>query len=270
MRKNLIIISTMMLSSFAFSQIGINTPSPASTLDINAKNATGTSTNVDGLLIPRVSRERAFNMPNNTPTSTMVYITDLSGTQTGKTVNVDTVGFYFYDGTAWIKLNPINTSTNSFIPKVVASASYTGSAILTNDGTPIFIAPTTVNNVNDGNYHYLSNDPDRYKYIVPSTGTYQLSITAGYQLVNNSGNNAFTLYAWRQSPSGTILNSIILNNVINISYSGGVSGLNSLSGSAIVRANAGDRLFFMLQVCNGCTGRYDFSMVEVTYQQLSN
>ena len=59
MKKNAIIIGAMILSSLAFSQVGINTTSP---VEVIAKNATGTTTKVEGLLIPRVSRERAQSM----------------------------------------------------------------------------------------------------------------------------------------------------------------------------------------------------------------
>ena len=43
-------------------QVGIGTTSPDTTLDIEAANPTGTTTNVDGILIPRVTRERAMSM----------------------------------------------------------------------------------------------------------------------------------------------------------------------------------------------------------------
>ncbi|WP_426477894.1 hypothetical protein ACP3T3_22365 [Chryseobacterium sp. CBSDS_008] len=100
----------------AYGQIGINTTSPASTLDINAKNTTGTSTNVDGVLITRVDRQRAQSM-TSVPTSTLIYVNNIAtGTQTGTALNIDTVGYYYYNGTAWVKLhNPTNaTDTNIY------------------------------------------------------------------------------------------------------------------------------------------------------------
>ena len=103
--KRKLLLGSVLFSSLAFAQVGINTPTPAGTLDITAKNATGTAVNVDGLLIPRVDRQRAQSM-TGVPTSTLVYINDVStGDKTGTTLNVDTVGHYFYNGTAWMKLN---------------------------------------------------------------------------------------------------------------------------------------------------------------------
>lgn len=95
-------------------QVGIGTPSPAATLDITAKDATGTTTNVDGILIPRVDRERAQNMIG-VPTSTLVYVNSIAtGAQTGIAVNIDTVGYYYYNGSLWTKLNaPVNIYTSN-------------------------------------------------------------------------------------------------------------------------------------------------------------
>lgn len=112
MKKILILVGTIS-ASFAMAQVGINTATPQTTLDISAKNATGTTTNVDGFLAPRVTRQRAQNM-TGVPTSTMIYINNIStGTQTGTTINVDAVGYYYFNGTIWVKLdNPSNKSSS--------------------------------------------------------------------------------------------------------------------------------------------------------------
>lgn len=95
----------LLLSGFYLTaQVGVGTTIPAATLDIIASNPTGTSTNVDGILIPRVSRERAQLM-TGTPTSTLVYINDVaSGTASGTTINVTNVGFYFFNGAIWERI----------------------------------------------------------------------------------------------------------------------------------------------------------------------
>lgn len=88
-----------------FAQVGINTPTPSATFDVAAKNANGTTTAVDGILIPRVDRQRAQNMTGITP-STLIFVNDITtGTQTGSAINIDNPGFYFFNGTAWVKLN---------------------------------------------------------------------------------------------------------------------------------------------------------------------
>ncbi|PVV55079.1 hypothetical protein DD829_16235 [Chryseobacterium sp. HMWF035] len=88
-------------------QVGVNTALPAATLDVTAKNKTGTTNNVDGFLFPRVDRQRAQSM-TGVKTSTLIYVDSIAtGTQTGTTVNMDKVGFYYFDGTVWSKLNTL-------------------------------------------------------------------------------------------------------------------------------------------------------------------
>ncbi len=100
-----IILTAFLCSVFSLAQVGINTTSPAGTLDITAKNATGGSTNVDGLLIPRVDRQRAQNM-TNVKTSTLIFVDNIStGTRTGTAANIDSAGYYYYNGSVWTKLD---------------------------------------------------------------------------------------------------------------------------------------------------------------------
>lgn len=91
-------------------QVGVNTSSPNASLDITAKNATGNSPNVDGVLIPRVDRERAQSMLG-VPVSTLLYVNSVAtGNQLGSAINIDSIGYYYFDGLAWVKLyNPTNT-----------------------------------------------------------------------------------------------------------------------------------------------------------------
>ncbi|WP_300691179.1 hypothetical protein [Chryseobacterium sp.] len=109
----------ILFSLSVYSQIGINTPSSAATLDIKAKNETGTTSNVDGLLIPRVDRQRAESMLG-VPASTLIYINNATtGFGVGQAANITSTGYYFYDGSAWVKLidpNNLNIyNSNGFL-----------------------------------------------------------------------------------------------------------------------------------------------------------
>lgn len=107
MKTKLLPMAVLFLSTLGYSQVGINTTTPQSTMDIAAKNSTGTSTLIDGLLIPRVSRERAVNMASVQP-STLIYVNSIAtGSPTGQASNIDSVGFYYFDGSTskWTKLN---------------------------------------------------------------------------------------------------------------------------------------------------------------------
>jgi len=105
MKKNAIILSALISSSFAFSQVGINTPNPRATFDITAKTSTGTDRTSEGLLVPRVDRLRAQSM-SSVETSTLIYINSIAtGSQGGNAVNIDKEGYYYFDGALWVKLN---------------------------------------------------------------------------------------------------------------------------------------------------------------------
>lgn len=126
-KKSFLSIIVLLIYNTVYCQIGINTTSPQSTLDINAKNPTGTATQTDGILIPRVDRQRAQNM-STVETSTIIYVNDYTtGSQTAKARNIDASGFYYYNGSAWEKINktllsyPIGSITQSF-----KSADYAG------------------------------------------------------------------------------------------------------------------------------------------------
>ncbi|MBL1219952.1 hypothetical protein JET18_03830 [Chryseobacterium sp. L7] len=125
-------------TSFVAAQTGINNNTPASTLDITAKNPTGTTTNVDGLLIPRLDRERAQNM-TSVPVSTMIYVNSIaSGTLAGTAINIDAVGYYYFNGTAWVKIDP---AVNIYI----ANGTLAGPRTVTTNGNPINFVNGTSN-----------------------------------------------------------------------------------------------------------------------------
>lgn len=105
MKKQFLAIAALAITSAATAQVGINNTTPTATLDITAKTPSGTTSSTnEGLLIPRVTRERVNSI--TTPvTSTMVYVDDVStGNATGASVNIDAVGFYYYNGVAWTKM----------------------------------------------------------------------------------------------------------------------------------------------------------------------
>jgi hypothetical protein len=62
MIKNYFFAAIWLFSGSMFAQIGIITKTPMATLDIAATNSTGTATQPEGLLIPRVDREKAQSM----------------------------------------------------------------------------------------------------------------------------------------------------------------------------------------------------------------
>lgn len=123
-------------------QVGVNTTTPAATLDVTAKNATGSTTNVDGLLLPRVDRQRAQVM-SGVPTSTLIFVNSIAtGTQTGTAVNIDATGYYFFSGGVWVKLmTPAAASVNIYN----ADGTLTGNRIVTQAANTLAFTGTATN-----------------------------------------------------------------------------------------------------------------------------
>jgi hypothetical protein len=125
MKKQLLTISSLILGIITFGQVGLNTYNPTSTLDIRAKFSSGSFTNVDGLLIPRVDRQRAQIMIN-TPISTQIYVNSIAtGSQTGTAVNIDAIGFYYFDGNVWQKFITAATTAQKIYALLAVSTGQT-------------------------------------------------------------------------------------------------------------------------------------------------
>ncbi|WP_300686415.1 hypothetical protein [Chryseobacterium sp.] len=110
--KKILLTATMLVCLSALSKaqqgrVGINTTTPAATLDVVA--TTTDNTRPDALLVPRLTRAEleakntAYADGTATPSAqngALVFVTALGGNGTGKTVNVTATGFYYYDGTS--------------------------------------------------------------------------------------------------------------------------------------------------------------------------
>ncbi|MET3537156.1 hypothetical protein [Chryseobacterium limigenitum] len=112
MRKKIVLLGSILIFGLAYSQVGINTENPKTTLDVSAqRDAAGIITNNNqtiGLQAPRLSRAE---LTSNTATygvdqkGALIYITDISGGDTsGQRINITSIGYYFFDGALWNKI----------------------------------------------------------------------------------------------------------------------------------------------------------------------
>lgn len=118
--KQTILIASLFLSGFAFGQVGVNTSTPKTTFDINAKrDGSGTitdNTQIIGLQAPRLTRAE---LTANTATygtnqnGALIYITDISGGDAASGTqreNITSLGYYYFDAAAasgsgrWVKM----------------------------------------------------------------------------------------------------------------------------------------------------------------------
>lgn len=115
MKKKIIFIGLLAISSLAFSQVGINTPTPKATLDIAAKTSDGSSP--EGLIIPQLTGNQiksADTQYGTAQTGTLIFATSaVSSVEAGsKTEQMDVPGYYYFDGTKWIKIKENSWSTS--------------------------------------------------------------------------------------------------------------------------------------------------------------
>ena len=105
MKKTLSVMIGLVVSTAAYSQVGINTPDPKATLDVAAKTTDGTAP--EGFIAPRLTADALFTASQGT---TPQYGADQDGAivlvtqplidpsnQVGQVVNIDAPGYYYFD-----------------------------------------------------------------------------------------------------------------------------------------------------------------------------
>ncbi|PTT25383.1 hypothetical protein DBR28_18110 [Chryseobacterium sp. HMWF028] len=187
--KKLFLMVAWVSSSAVSSQVGVNTHIPNATFDIKAKNATGSMTNVDGLLIPRVDRERAMNM-SLVKASTLIYVDNIStGTATGQASNVVSTGFYYFDETLskWVRLLTDAKAIVSElkIPSNVLYARSTSTSWKTGSNTKNPLWFETTDHIN--NEYITRVDPG--KFMVNKTGLYTFDVRENFSDIPKRGIN---------------------------------------------------------------------------------
>lgn len=105
--KNITIFACLLLAfqTEARAQAGINTQSPKSTLDITAINQTS---HIAGFIAPRITladlAAKGNTLYGADQKGTIVYITAVAGGgNTGQRVNITSIGYFYFDGTVWLK-----------------------------------------------------------------------------------------------------------------------------------------------------------------------
>ncbi|MCP1302085.1 hypothetical protein NK356_23200 [Chryseobacterium sp. S0630] len=132
-------------------QVGIHNTSPKATLDITAKTTNGTAP--EGLIAPRLTGDQikaADAQYTADQTGTILYATAAVTVSSPKTANMTMPGYYFFDGTVWIKIlleqNIYNTDGTLTGDRTVSQAANnlaftstatTGTSHFTVDGTTL-------------------------------------------------------------------------------------------------------------------------------------
>lgn len=110
MKKQILLFSAVLFSITISAQegrVGINTKTPNATLDVTA--SADDLTRTDGIIAPRLKGAELKAKDSNytsDQTGAIVYVTKALAPSdtTTKTVNVTEIGYYYFDGTVWVRL----------------------------------------------------------------------------------------------------------------------------------------------------------------------
>lgn len=136
-------LTAILISGVYFAQVGINTASPKTTLDVSAtRDTSGVITNntqTFGLQAPRLTRaELTANTATygTNQTGALIYITDVTGGDaTGQRINVTAMGYYYFDGTVWQRLTQATNAVAPAISTLQCTTAYLSPSTYT-PGTP--------------------------------------------------------------------------------------------------------------------------------------
>ncbi|MDR6159757.1 hypothetical protein QF023_003273 [Chryseobacterium sp. SLBN-27] len=136
--KYIITMAVCLISLTFYAQVGINTNTPKSTLDVTAKTTDGSR--AEGLIAPRLTGDQIqagdaqYGVAQK---GNIIYATSVPTSPSSKTASIVAEGYYFFDGTIWQPLGGgaasgdttndawINDTTNNMV-KLVTKADGTG------------------------------------------------------------------------------------------------------------------------------------------------
>ena len=209
MLKKLVMFSFAIIAgTTVFSQVGVNTNTPQTTLDITAIAIDGST--AEGIMAPRLTGDQIKGKDARytaAQTGAMVYATEaVIGAPAGKTVNITTKGYYFFDGVLWQK---IARSSVIFTASLGTGVGSNNNAAIAANGFNTVPLPNVTKNEGGGIWNATNNT-----YRVPASGTYM--IKSSIRLVDGSGSrNIFQavgvlnadvpdgIWQTNPSPSGT-------------------------------------------------------------------
>ena len=159
--------------------IGIGTITPKVTLDIEGDAAS--TTVLDGMIPPRLTGDQLRAKTYSTDqTGAMVYITAADSAPTGQTANVDTVGYFYFNGTVW---NPMSLNVNTTVCEIFDQVG----GQLIDEGIFSDIELATTGIIDTSDYSVTSNS-----ILIKSIGRYEITYRASVfgTLTNNQRTGA--------------------------------------------------------------------------------
>lgn len=216
-KRGILLTGIFSISTFAFAQIGINTETPKSTLDIEGSTETN---KVAGIQAPRLTLAELTNKVGSlygaNQIGALIYITNVSGgNRTGQRVNISSPGYYYFDGSFWQNLGiPEPAILPGDIKYSVIEADHEGWYLM--NGRAVSSLPLNIRTTAQ-QLGFASNLPDTRDRVLKSK-------TSAENIGAIGGTNTFT---------------ITQANLPNLNLSGNFSGTSGSGGTAHTHAFSG-------------------------------
>jgi len=195
--KRLFFCAAIVFASFINAQVGINTISPKSTLDVAKTTSTLAP---EGFLTVRITGQDLAvkdNLYGADQNSTTVYVTTVPTTPTTKTSNITSPGFYYYKSniSKWVGLT---MPKFFYMPSILISTTTLGPTTrdLYNDYFLQFTQPAVASAGSAGKIPILERgDLEYYVTYLDSTVFTNVTINSSgimsYTVANNANENSF-------------------------------------------------------------------------------
>lgn len=185
MKRIFLFISISGIISISGQNVGINTTTPLTTLDINGAPTAASAT--DGLRAPRITLSQLNSKTGYSTTheGAIIYVTSVSGGSTiPATAKISSVGYYYFNGSIW---QPLVAKAGSvvFIASLGSGNGGASSATIPASAFNTVPLPAVAQNIGGGIWSVANNT-----YTIPVSGTYL--IKSSIRLVDGStGRNMF-------------------------------------------------------------------------------
>ena len=236
--KKTIFTALLLVSTLAYSQVGINTTDPKATLDVVA-NATE-SKMVDGIIAPRLTGNELKSKDTLYSTDqkgAIIYATAAASPTTAKTINVTTAGYYYFDGSVWKAFASSSTFTQTDDWHTTGNSGTTpGNNFLgTTDDKDLMLKR---NNTQAGLIGTTNTSYGLNSLIENNTGTENAAFGVGALQSNTTGSRN-TAFGFESLKTSTTINNntafgyrTLMNNIINTNVAFGYGALtNNTTGT---------------------------------------
>lgn len=269
MKKHIILLGALTISSLAYSQVGINTETPKATLDVVA--SPDMPERIDGFIAPRLegnelSAKDALYTADQL--GAIVYAKSAASPTTAKTVNVTQAGYYYFDGTVWVKVGKEDGIEPWYVENTTTKANDNNQNIYQNGNVGVgdFAGSATQANLHvKGNVLDVWNMGDYYSTIATADqtlGINHISMTEGGQLPITLGGTATKFSTFNQWLGSTYIQEGDGDDITNIQLQPNQMELRSQDGSSVSRirnSHVGGGIAFLFDdTLTGISSGYKF------------